>query len=65
MRIPSQIICNCYQHFQELYSLGCRKPGFSCQLHHVAFDWLESHTPFPGPIAKKDQYAFAVLMYPF
>ena len=20
-----------------------------CQLHHVAFDWLKSHTPFHGP----------------
>ena len=21
------------------------------QLHHVAFDWLKSNTPFPGPNA--------------
>ena len=24
---------------------------FVCQLHHVAFDRLESHTPFPSPIS--------------
>ena len=30
------------------------KPGYFmlfCQPHHVTFDWLKSHTPFPGPNA--------------
>ena len=60
--IPFQINCNCnteifnfFQHCQELNPLRCRKPGFicqfSCQLHHVAFDWLKSHAPVPSPIA--------------
>ena len=33
------------------YSLVYTRPGFCyafCQLHHVAFDWLKSHTPFPA-----------------
>ena len=41
-------------NFQELNPQVGRKPGFylvSCQLHLVAFDWLESRIPFSCPIA--------------
>ena len=60
MRVPFQIttllhrgICMMLSTFSrtvpssvyETWILLC----FFCQLHHVAFDWLKSHTPFPGP----------------
>ena len=55
MRIPFQIICNCYTkvfdiiHIFENCTFKCIGSlnfiqSFSRQLHHVAFDRLESHT---------------------
>ena len=42
--------------FPILYPQGCKKPEFYelafRQLHHVAFDRLNSHTPFPSPTSK-------------
>ena len=60
MCIPSQITCNCYSKvfnafnvfkvssFRGIWSMGLLDP-FSCQLHHIAFDRLKSHTPLPCP----------------
>ena len=60
MCIPSQIICNCYSKvfnafkvfkvssLQAIWSMDLLDP-FSCQLHHIAFDRLKSHTPLPCP----------------
>ena len=58
--ILSQITCNCYSKvfnafnafkvgsLQGIWSMDLLDP-FSCQLHHIAFDRLKSHTPFPCP----------------
>ena len=58
MCIPSQITCNCYSKvfnafnvFKDsslygIWSMDLLDP-FSCQLHHIAFDRLKSHTPLP------------------
>ena len=62
MRIPFQIICNCCTKvfyiihiFENCTLLGIGSLNFiqmfSCQLHHVAFDRLESHAPFPSSIS--------------
>ena len=60
MCIPSQITCNCYSKvfnafnifkvssLQGIWSMDLLDP-FSCQLHHIAFDRLKSHTPLPCP----------------
>ena len=60
MCIPSQITCNCYSKvfnafnvfkvnsLSGTWSMDLLDP-FSCQLHHIAFDRLKSHTPFPCP----------------
>ena len=60
MCIPSQITCNCYSKvfnafnvfkvssLQGIWSMDLLYP-FSCQLHHIAFDRLKSHTPLPCP----------------
>ena len=60
MCIPSQITCNCYSKvfnafnvfkvssLQGIWSMDLFDP-FSCQLHHIAFDRLKSHTPLPCP----------------
>ena len=60
MCIPSQITCNCYSKvfnafnvfkvssLQGIWSMDLLDP-FSCQLHHIAFDRLKSHTPLPWP----------------
>ena len=60
MCIPSQITCNCYSKvfnafnvfkvssLQGMWSMDLLDP-FSCQLHHIAFDKLKSHTPLPCP----------------
>ena len=60
MCIPSQITCNCYSKvfnafnifkvssLQSIWSMDLLDP-FSCQLHHIAFDRLKSHTPLPCP----------------
>ena len=60
MCIPSQITCNCYSKvfnafdvfkvssLQGIWRMDLLDP-FSCQLHHIAFDRLESHTPLPCP----------------
>ena len=60
MCIPSQITCNCYSKVFNafnvfkvsslwgIWSMDLLGP-FSCQLHHVAFDRLKSHTPLPCP----------------
>ena len=60
MCIPSQITCNCYSKvfnafnvfkvssLQRIWSMDLLDP-FSCQLHHIAFDRLKSHTPLPCP----------------
>ena len=57
---PSQITCNCYSKvfnafnvfkvssLQGIWSMDLLDP-FSCQLHHIAFDRLKSHTPLPCP----------------
>ena len=59
---PSQITCtcNCYSKvfnafnvfnvssLQGISSMDLLDP-FSCQLHHIAFDRLKSHTPLPCP----------------
>ena len=59
MRVPFQITSNCYTEVFDAINifkdstLKCiRSLDFVmliCQLHHVAFDWLKSQTPFPGP----------------
>ena len=58
--IPSQIICdsdpNILDAFdifedrsiQSIWSMDLFDP-FPCYLHHIAFDRLKSHTPFPCP----------------
>ena len=63
MCIPSQITCNCYSKvfnafkvfkvssLQGIWSMDLLDP-FSCQLHHIAFDRLISHTPLPCPGAQ-------------
>ena len=60
MCIPSQITCNCYpkvfnafnvfkvSSLEGIWSMDLLDP-FSCQLHHIAFDRLKSHTPLPCP----------------
>ena len=60
MCIPSQITCNCYSKvfnafdvfkvssLQGIWRMNLLDP-FSCQLHHIAFDRLKSHTPIPCP----------------
>ena len=60
MCIPSQITCNCYSKvfnafnifkvssLQGIWSMDLLDP-FICQLHHIAFDRLKSHTPLPCP----------------
>ena len=60
MCMPSQITCNCYSKvfnafnvfkvssLQGIWSMDLLD-RFSCQLHHIAFDRLKSHTPFPCP----------------
>ena len=60
MCIPSQITCNCYSKvfnafnvfkvssLQGIWSMDLLDP-FSCQLHHIAFDRLKSHTPLSCP----------------
>ena len=60
MYIPSQITCNCYSKvfnafnvfkvssLQGIWSMDLLDP-FYCQLHHIAFDRLKSHTPLPCP----------------
>ena len=60
MCIPSQITCNCYSKvfnalnvfkvcsLQGIWSMDLLDP-FSCQLHHITFDRLKSHTPLPFP----------------
>ena len=60
MCIPSQITCNCYSKvfnafnvlkvssLQGIWNMDLLDP-FSCQLHHIAFDRLKSHTPLPCP----------------
>ena len=60
MCIPSQITCNCYSKvfnafnvfkvssLQGIWSMDLLDP-FLCQLHHIAFDRLTSHTPLPCP----------------
>ena len=60
MCIPSQITCDCYSKvfngfnvfkvssLQGIWSMDLLDP-FSCQLHHIAFDRLKSHTPLPCP----------------
>ena len=56
----SQITCNCFSKvfnafnvfkvtsLQGIWSMDLLDP-FSCQLHHIAFDMLKSHTPLPCP----------------
>ena len=56
MCIPSQITCNWYSKvfnafnvfrvssLKDILSMDLLDP-FSCQLHHIAFDRLKSHTP--------------------
>ena len=60
MCIPSQITCNCYSKvfnafnvfkvnsLSGIWSMDLLGP-FSCQLHHIAFDRLKSHTPLSCP----------------
>ena len=60
MCIPSQIICDSdpmildtFDIFedcslQSIWSMDLFDP-FPCYLHHIAFDRLKSHTPFPCP----------------
>ena len=60
MCVPSQITCNCYSKvfnafnvfkvstLQGMWSMDLLDL-FSCQLHHIAFDRLKSHTPLPCP----------------
>ena len=82
MCIPAQIICNCYSKVHVfdafnvfmvssllgVWSIGLLDP-FSCQLHHVAFDRLESHTPLPCPatqlinIPLKFHFVFFILNF--
>ena len=62
MSIPFQIICvsytqvfyafNVFQYsaLKGIVSLYLTRP-FICQLHHVAFNGLKSHSPFPSPTA--------------
>ena len=39
-----------YSALKGVVSLYLTRP-FICQLHHVAFDGLKSHSPFPSPTA--------------
>ena len=60
MCIPSQIICDSDpkvldvfdivedRSLQSIWSTDLSDP-FSCYLHHIAFERLKSHTPFPCP----------------
>ena len=60
MSVPFQIICDSYTQvfyafkvfqysaLKGVDSLFLTRP-FVCQLHHVAFDVLKSHSPFPSP----------------
>ena len=60
MCIPSQITCNCYSKvfnaftvfkvssLRGIWRMDLLDP-FSCQLHHIVFDTLKSHTPLPCP----------------
>ena len=54
--------------FQYCTLKGVRSLNFMCklfcQLHHVAFDRLKSHTPFPSPNFLNDQYLSEVSLYP-
>ena len=60
MCIPSQFTCNCYSNVfnafnvfkvSSLYGIWSKDllNPFACQLHHIAFDRLKSHTPLPCP----------------
>ena len=63
MCIPSQITCNCYSKvfnafnvfkvssLQGIWSMDLIDP-FPCQLHHISFDRLKSHTLRPCPGAQ-------------
>ena len=80
MCIPSQITCNCYSKvfnafnvfkvssLQGIWSMDLIDP-FPCQLHHIAFDRLKSHTPLPCPgtqsinIPLKFQCVFFILNF--
>ena len=72
MSIPFQIICDSYTQvfyafnvFQYSALKGVvTRPFISCicQLHHVAFDGLKSHSPFPSPCLN-DQCLSEVSMY--
>ena len=57
MCMPSQITCNCYSKvfnafkvssLYGIWSMDLFDP-FSCQLYHIAFDRLKSHTPLNCP----------------
>ena len=81
MCIPSQITCNCYSKvfnafnvfkvssLQGILSMDLLD-SFSCQLHHIAFDRLKSHTPLPCPgtqsinIPLKFHCVFFILNFP-
>ena len=63
MCVPFQIVSNCYAKIfdifyviknSSLYIIGGIDlfDPFPCNLHDIAFDWLQSHAPFPCPTAK-------------
>ena len=63
MHVPFQIGSNCYAKIFDIFYIIKDSflliigridhfDPFPCNLHDIAFDWLESHAPFPCPTAK-------------
>ena len=72
--IPSQIICDSDPKILDSFDIFEDRPLyiwsmdlfdlFPCYLHHIAFDWLKSHTQFPCPAyLYKFQCVFCILNF--